>query len=134
MEHSAMTEIPLSSDQHHGDENKRYHHFFNLAIVLSFVTMIELVLIFLPFVKGFLFWTLVVLSLAKFVAVILVFMHLVYDKLIYTLLFLAGLTLASGTVVALSYLFSPAHVDVEALSHHPGNLIMAEGETGPMIT
>jgi cytochrome c oxidase subunit IV len=114
-----MTEIPISNDQHHSDETERYHHFFNLAIILSFVTMIELVLIFLPFVKGFLFWTLVVLSLAKFVAVILVFMHLIYDKLIYTLLFLAGLTLASGTVMALTYLFSPSHVDQEGLSHLP---------------
>lgn len=96
-------------------EQKRYHTFYNLAILLSFVTFVELVLIFLPFITGILFWTLVVLSVAKFFAVIFIFMHLIYDKTIYTLLFMSGLTLATGTVIALAVLFSPKTVDFEAM-------------------
>mgnify|MGYP006283302181 CR=1 FL=1 len=109
-------DIPLPKDQIK-KENEHYHHFFNIAIVLSFITMIELVLIYLPFVQGLLFWSLVILSLGKFFAVIFIFMHLVYDKLLYTLMFAAGLILASGTVVALMLLFSPKKVDTDALSH-----------------
>lgn len=111
-----MSEIPLSPDQMN-QENKRYHDFFNLGFILCFVTMIEVIAIFLPFVKGFLFWSLVVLSLGKFFAVIMIFMHLVYDKLLYTLLFIAGLILATGTVFALTHLFNPGRVDLDALSY-----------------
>ena len=111
-----MTDIPLPPDQLH-EEHKRYHVFFNLGFILCFVTMIEVIVIFLPFVKGFLFWSLVLLSLGKFFAVIMIFMHLVYDKRLYTLLFIAGLALATGTVFALTHLFSPARVDREALSY-----------------
>lgn len=113
-----MSDIPLSKDQLL-EEDKKYHTFYNLAIILSFITMIEVVAIFLPFVQGFIFWSLIVLSLAKFFAVIFIFMHLVYDKKIYTLLFLAGLVLATGTVIALSLLFSASMVDHDAISLHP---------------
>ena len=111
-----MSEIPLSKDQL-SHENKKYHTFYNLAIILSFVTMLEVIAIFLPFVHGVIFWTLVLLSLGKFFAVIFIFMHLVYDKMIYTLLFLAGLLLATGTVLALTTLFSPDRVDHEAIGY-----------------
>ena len=112
-----MSDIPLPKDQLSG-ENKKYHTFYNLAIILSFVTMVEVIAIFLPFVKGLLFWTLVVLSLGKFFAVIFIFMHLVYDRMIYTLLFLAGLLLATGTVLALTTLFSSDRVDHEAITSY----------------
>ncbi|MCG8527069.1 MAG: cytochrome C oxidase subunit IV family protein [Opitutales bacterium] len=113
-----MSDIPLSKDQLNKEE-KHFHHFYNLAIILSFVTMVEVILIVLPFVKGFLFCSLVVLSLVKFFTVIFIFMHLVYDKMIYTLLFVAGLILATGTVIALSVLFSPNRVDQDAISMNP---------------
>jgi heme/copper-type cytochrome/quinol oxidase subunit 3 len=112
-----MSDIPLPKDQLDKEE-KHFFDFFYLAIILSFVTMIEVIIIGLPFVQGFLFWSLVVLSLAKFFAVVLIFMHLVYDKMLYTLLFMAGLILATGTVWALSMLFSPARVDTDALSRY----------------
>ncbi|MEQ9824079.1 MAG: hypothetical protein ABQ298_06815 [Puniceicoccaceae bacterium] len=113
-----MSDLPLSKDQLI-EEDKKYHTFYNLAIILSFITMIEVVAIFLPFVQGFIFWSLIILSLAKFFAVIFIFMHLVYDKKIYTLLFLAGLVLATGTVIALSLLFSSERVDHDAISWNP---------------
>ena len=111
-----MSEHPLSA-QEMREENKRYYDFSNLAIILSFVTMIEVIAIFLPFVTGFIFWTLVVLSSAKFFAVIFIFMHLVYDKMIYTFLFMAGLILATGTVMALTVLLSPKDVDHDAIGY-----------------
>lgn len=129
-----MSDIPLSKDQL-SDENKKYHTFYNLAIVLSFITMVEVIAIFLPFVKGLLFWTLVLLSLGKFFAVIFIFMHLVYDKMIYTLLFLAGLLLATGTVLALTTLFSAERVDHEAISsleQKPYELQLEQPYTSPL--
>lgn len=126
-----MSDLPLSKDQLI-EEDKKYHTFYNLAIILSFITMIEVVAIFLPFVQGFIFWSLIVLSLAKFFAVIFIFMHLVYDKKIYTLLFLAGLVLATGTVIALSLLFSSERVDHDAISwNRSPDRIYSGGDLSP---
>lgn len=111
-----MSDISHSPD-HIRQEKKRYYDFSSLAIILSFVTMIEVIAIFLPFVKGFILWALVILSLGKFFAVVLIFMHLVYDKMLYTLLFMIGLLLATGTVFALTTLFSADRVDPEALGY-----------------
>lgn len=111
-----MSDISNSPD-HIRQEKKRYYDFSSLAIILSFVTMIEVIAIFLPFVKGFILWALVILSLGKFFAVVLIFMHLVYDKMLYTLLFMIGLLLATGTVFALTTLFSADRVDPEALGY-----------------
>jgi cytochrome c oxidase subunit 4 len=93
-------------------EQKKYFTFMNLAFLMTALTGIELVIIFLPFPGSVLiFGSLVFLSLVKFVGVIFWFMHLIYDGKLLTIAFLFGMALASGTAAALLLLFSEDHVD-----------------------
>lgn len=101
----------LTQDQIIREENKRYHTFLNIAMALAMITGIEIVIIFIPFAYWVLLTGLTVLSVIKFAFVILWFMHLIYDKMLLFLLFLSGMLLATGTMVALLLLFSPADVD-----------------------
>lgn len=93
-------------------EQKKYFTFMNLAFLMTALTGIELVIIFLPFPGSILiFGSLIFLSLVKFIGVIFWFMHLIYDGKLLTVIFLFGMALAAGTTAALLLLFSDAHVD-----------------------
>ena len=83
---------------------------------LAAITGIELVLVYHPFNTVFIFTVLLSLSLVKFIAVIAWFMHLIYDKLILTLAFGTGMAIATGTFVALGFLFSRGNVDMAAIT------------------
>ncbi|MGE9294682.1 MAG: cytochrome C oxidase subunit IV family protein [Puniceicoccales bacterium] len=100
-------------------ENARYHTFFNLAMFLAVLTGIEIVIIFLPWATWLIMTILIALSVVKFFAVILWFMHLIYDKFLLFWLFLAGMVLATGTMIALLMLFSPDDVDFDAIAGSP---------------
>jgi len=97
-------------------ENARYHTFFNLAMFLAVLTGIEIVIIFLPWSSWIVMGGLVFLSVIKFFAVILWFMHLIYDKILNFWLFMAGMVLATGTMIALLALFSIDDVDLDAIA------------------
>ncbi len=87
------------------EEHKKYFTFFNLSIALIAITGIELVIIYVPVNRWFLFTSLMVLSTVKFIGVIWWFMHLRWDRALCTIVFLIGLILATGTVTALMLLF-----------------------------
>ncbi|MFH1499943.1 MAG: cytochrome C oxidase subunit IV family protein [Verrucomicrobiota bacterium] len=87
-------------------EDSKFHIFVQIAMVLAFLTGIEIVLIYLPMATWLLVTILTVLSLVKFLFVIFYFMHLKWDKLFCTILFFIGLILATGTVGALMAIFS----------------------------
>jgi cytochrome c oxidase subunit 4 len=86
-------------------EQSKFHIFVQLAMVLAVITGVEIVLVYMPFMKWLIVSSLVVLSAVKFLFVIFVFMHLKWDKPFCTILFFIGLTLAIGTVAALLALF-----------------------------
>ena len=109
-------DIPLP-EVDKSSENDKYHAFVNLALMLSAVTGVELVLVYLPFHEGLLYGTLITLSVFKFAGVIAWFMHLIYDKLLLTLAFGAGLAIAFGTFTALLFLLSPDNVDFNAITN-----------------
>lgn len=88
---------------HH--EPSKYHFYIKVAMILSVVTGIEVVLVYLPLPKAFVVTSLVLLSAGKFMAVIFYFMHLRWDKVFCTILFFIGLVLAGGTMWALLHLF-----------------------------
>ncbi len=98
------------------EEKNRYYAFVNLALFLSFLTSVEIVIIFIPVAKWIIMTALVLLSIVKFFLVILWFMHLIYDKAILFMIFLAGLLIATGTIIALLYLFQPQDMDRKAFS------------------
>lgn len=106
--------VAPTADKH--SETEKYHTFVNLALGLAAITGIELVLVYLPFNTIFIFSVLLSLSLFKFVAVVAWFMHLIYDKLILTLAFGTGLSIATGTFIALAFLMSRNNVDMDAIS------------------
>ena len=108
--------LPVATESHKDSETEKYHAFVNLALGLAAITGIELVLVYLPFNTVFIFTVLLSLSLFKFIAVIAWFMHLIYDKLILTLAFGTGMAIATGTFVALGFLFSRGNVYMDAIT------------------
>jgi cytochrome c oxidase subunit 4 len=100
---SADSHAPAAAVDHH--EPSKYHFYIKVAMILSVVTGIEVVLVYLPIVKWVVVTALVTLSAGKFMAVIFYFMHLRWDKVFCTILFFIGLVLAGGTMWALLHLF-----------------------------
>jgi cytochrome c oxidase subunit 4 len=98
----ANTDTPAADSGH---AHSKFHTFVQIAMVLSVITGIEIVLVYLPFAKWLIISTLVILSAVKFLFVIFYFMHLRWDKVFCTILFFIGLVLALGTVAALLALF-----------------------------
>ena len=90
----------------HGHDVSKFQIYVQIAMILAVITGVEIVTVYLPFMKWILVTTLVVLSAVKFLFVIFFFMHLRWDKPFCTILFFIGLTLAGGTAWALLQLFS----------------------------
>ena len=74
-------------------------------MLLAVITGLELVTVYLPFVRWLLFSVLAVLSTVKFMFVIFYFMHLRWDRVFCTILFFIGLVLAAATMWALLKIF-----------------------------
>jgi cytochrome c oxidase subunit 4 len=94
-----------SHDPGHGLELSKFGLYVQIAMLLAVITGLELVTVYLPFMKWLLVTVLVVLSTVKFMFVIFYFMHLRWDKAFCTILFFIGLVLAGGTMWALLKLF-----------------------------
>jgi cytochrome c oxidase subunit 4 len=89
----------------HAVEESKFGLYVQIAMLLAVITGLELVTVYLPFVKWLLIAVLVVLSTVKFLFVIFYFMHLRWDRLFCTILFFIGLVLAGATMWALLKLF-----------------------------
>ena len=92
-------------DTGHQLEQNKFWIFVQIAMLLAVITGLELVTVYLPFMKWLLVSALVILSTVKFMFVIFYFMHLRWDKAFCTILFFIGLILAGGTMWALLKLF-----------------------------
>ena len=100
---SAPTSTPSSTG--HELEQSKFGLYVEIAMLLAVITGLELVTVYLPFMKWLLVSALVILSTVKFMFVIFYFMHLRWDKAFCTILFFIGLILAGGTMWALLKLF-----------------------------
>jgi heme/copper-type cytochrome/quinol oxidase subunit 4 len=110
------------------EEQKKYFTFMNLAFLMTALTGIELVLIYLPFPGSVvLVGSLIGLSLIKFFGVILWFMHLIYDHRLLLVIFAVGMIFASATATALLLIMDESNVDKDLPFYQEG---MAEAETG----
>ena len=96
---------PSGPSDHHVAEQGKFWIYIQIAMLLAVITGLELVTVYLPFLKWLLVTVLVVLSTVKFMFVIFYFMHLRWDKAFCTILFFIGLVLAGGTMWALLQLF-----------------------------
>ena len=92
-------------DSGHSLEQSKFGIFVQIAMLLAVITGLELVTVYLPFMKWLLVGVLVVLSTVKFMFVIFYFMHLRWDRAFCTIVFFIGLVLAAGTMWALLKLF-----------------------------
>ena len=102
-----MSAIAPAAPAHaHPLEQSKFWIFVQIAMLLAVITGLELVTVYLPFMKWLLISVLVVLSTVKFMFVIFYFMHLRWDKVFCTILFFIGHVLAGGTMWALLKLFS----------------------------
>jgi cytochrome c oxidase subunit 4 len=100
-----MSDTPHPAPGDHALEESKVGLYVEIAMLLAVITGLELVTVYLPFMKGLLITVLVVLSTVKFMFVIFYFMHLRWDKAFCTILFFIGLVLAGGTMWALLKLF-----------------------------
>ena len=95
----------IASANGHELEKSKFGLYVEIAMLLAVITGLELVTVYLPFMKWLLVTVLVVLSTVKFMFVIFYFMHLRWDRVFCTILFFIGLVLAAGTMWALLQLF-----------------------------
>jgi len=96
--------VTASADAGHHEPSK-FHIYIQIAMILSVITGIEVVLIYMPLATWLIVTLLCVLSAVKFLFVIFYFMHLRWDKVFCTILFFIGLVLAGGTMWAFLHLF-----------------------------
>src|ERR1700691_1419230 len=97
---SAPASPAAASDHGHALEESKFFFFVQIAMLLAVITGLELVTVYLPFMKWLLITVLVVLSTVKFMFVIFYFMHLRWDKALCTILFFIGFFLAGGAIGA----------------------------------
>ena len=100
-----MSAPATTADAGHHEPSK-FHFYIQIAMILSVITGVEVVLVYLPIVKWFVVTALCTLSAVKFMFVIFFFMHLRWDKVFCTILFFIGMILAGGTMWALLKLFA----------------------------
>ena len=101
---TSLAHAPAADHGHHQDN--KFEIYVQIAMLLAVITGVEIVMVYLPFMKWLLVGGLVTLSAVKFMFVIFYFMHLRWDKPFCTILFFIGLVLAVGTVAALIRIFS----------------------------
>jgi cytochrome c oxidase subunit 4 len=100
---SSTAHAPVAGHEH---VDNKFEIFVQLAMLLAVITGVEIVMVYLPFMKWLIVGGLVTLSIVKFMFVIFYFMHLRWDKAFCTIMFFIGLVLATGTVWALLQIFS----------------------------
>jgi cytochrome c oxidase subunit 4 len=76
-----------------------------VAVVLAFLTSVEVAIYYLDFVRPWLAHLLITLSLVKFFMVASFFMHLKFDNRLFSTLFVGGLILAIVLGISLLALF-----------------------------
>jgi len=92
-------------DAAHEEEHGTPALYVRVALILAVITLIEVIIWYLPAVRGMLVPALIVLSLGKFLAVVGYFMHLKFDHPLFRYMFFAGLILALGVFLAMLAMF-----------------------------
>jgi len=75
--------------------------YVRVAIILAIITLVEVVIWYVPTVRPVLVPALIVLTVAKFLMVVGFFMHLKFDTRLYRFMFASGLVVTLGVYLAL---------------------------------
>ena len=94
--------MSASSAEHAHPQASTY---FKVAVILTAITAIEVIIYYVPAMRGVLVPLLLIFSAVKFAIVVGYYMHLKFDAAIYSRLFLGPLTLAAAIVIVLMLLF-----------------------------
>ena len=89
----------------HEEAHATNQTYIRVAIILAIITAVEVLIYYMPTVRGFLVPMLIVLSLAKFAAVVGYFMHLKYDSRLFRFMFVAGLIVTLAVFLAMIAMF-----------------------------
>lgn len=89
----------------HAEHHPTPADYVRIAIVLAIITLVEVVIYYLPSMRPVLVPILLVLSIIKFLAVVGYFMHLKDDKRLFRLMFSAGIVLSLAVFLALIAMF-----------------------------
>ena len=89
----------------HDEHHPTPADYVRIAIILAIITLVEVIIYYLPSMRGILVPILLVLSIVKFLAVVGYFMHLKNDKRLFRLMFGAGLVLSLGVFLAMLAMF-----------------------------
>ncbi len=79
--------------------------YVRIAIILAIITLVEVIIYYLPFMRPILVPILLVLSIVKFLMVVGYFMHLKDDKQLFRLSFGSGLVLTLAVFLAVIAMF-----------------------------
>ena len=77
-----------------------------MALIRAVITVVEVAIVYMEFLRPVLIPLLLVLSATKFAMVAMFFMHLRFDDRLFSILFVGGLLLACLVIMALMALFS----------------------------
>ena len=89
---------PLDEGLHAHPSSQVY---VRVAIILAIITLVEVVIWYVPTIRPVLVPALIVLSVAKFLMVVGFFMHLKFDTRLYRFMFASGLVVTLGVYLAL---------------------------------
>ncbi len=101
-----MASDPLAIHSHDSDGASHEEHptsgvYIRVALILAIITVVEVVIYYVPSLRGVLVPALMVLSIAKFLMVVGFFMHLKFDNRLFRFMFAAGLVVTLAVYLAL---------------------------------
>jgi cytochrome c oxidase subunit 4 len=91
--------------QHAGQAHASTRTYLVIAAILTFITIVEVGVFYVPALHGILPPTLIILSAAKFTLVVGFYMHLKYDHNLFRAVFILPLLIAVAVIVGLLFLF-----------------------------
>ena len=93
----------------HAEHHPTPADYVRIAIILAIITLVEVIIYYVPSMRGVLVPILLVLSVAKFLAVVGYFMHLKDDRRLFKFMFGAGLVLSLAVFLAFLAMMWTAH-------------------------
>ena len=97
------------SDHEHQHAHPTAKKYLGIAIILTFITVIEVAVFYIPSMHQFLPPILLTLSALKFALVAMFYMHLKFDHRLYSWVFVVPMCFAAAIILALLALFSASH-------------------------
>jgi cytochrome c oxidase subunit 4 len=105
-----MSEQPSAVEHGHGHAGEEHAHpgpatYIKIGVVLFLLTVVEVVVVYVPALSAVLIPILMVLMTVKFALVVMFYMHLKFDNRLFSSLFTAPLLIAISITLALMALF-----------------------------